>query len=286
MGLQTNIEKNLLSLQHNYAHGEAFPKAVVSRLSLIMGLPTLELLFFIMIKDQSYPPIKIVVLIDGGFFLKRFNALYNKERNLTGSQVADMLYTMAMKHVGNKNTLYRIFYYDCFPLDKKAHNPISKKPIDFSKSDEYKFKMELLEALKKKRKVALRMGTLKDNHNWKINQSKLKDLLAEKISLTDLTEKDVMLDVRQKGIDMKIGVDIASLALKKFVDQIVLFSGDSDFVPASKLARREGIDFVLDSMKANVEPQLFEHIDGIHNVTPYTDKASKVKRTKNKTEHE
>ncbi|MCC8117353.1 MAG: NYN domain-containing protein [Bacteroidales bacterium] len=273
-------------MQHNYAHGEAFPKAVVSRLSLIMGLPTLELLFFIMIKDQSYPPIKIAILIDGGFFLKRFNALYNKERNLTGPQVADMLYTMAMKHVGNKNTLYRIFYYDCFPLDKKAHNPISKKPIDFSKSDEYKFKMELLEALKKKRKVALRMGTLKDNHNWKINQSKLKDLLAGKITLEDLTEKDVMLDVRQKGIDMKIGVDIASLALKKFVDQIVLFSGDSDFVPASKLARREGIDFVLDSMKANVEPQLFEHIDGIHNVTPYIDKTSKVKHTKTKNEHE
>ena len=62
---------------------------------------------------------------------------------------------------------------------------------------------------------------------------------------------------------MKIGVDIASLALKRFVDRIVLISGDSDFVPAAKLARREGIDFILDPMGAEVEPTLFEHIDGL-----------------------
>ena len=76
------------------------------------------------------------------------------------------------------------------------------------------------------------------------------------------------MEIRQKGIDMKIGVDIASLALKRFVDTIVLFSGDSDFVPAAKLARREGIDFVLDPMMANVEPQLFEHVDGMNSVRP------------------
>ena len=88
-------------------------------------------------------------------------------------------------------------------------------------------------------------------------------------------ENDVYLDVRQKGIDMKIGVDIATLALKRFVDTIVLFSGDSDFVPAAKLARREGIDFILDPMQANVEPQLFEHIDGIKSCSPYNTRKKK-----------
>jgi len=47
---------------------------------------------------------------------------------------------------------------------------------------------------------------------------------------------------------MKIGLDISSLAYKKSVDQIILIAGDSDFVPAAKLAQREGIDFVLDPM--------------------------------------
>lgn len=196
---------------------------------------------------------------------------------MTGTQVADLLYTMAMKHVGNNNTLYRIFYYDCLPLGKKVHNPISKKVVDFSKTDEYVFRTDLLEALKRKRKVALRIGTLKDNHNWQIYPGRVKELLAGKKSLEDLTENEIYLDVQQKGIDMKIGVDIATLALKGFVDTIVLFSGDSDFVPAAKLARREGIDFILDPMQANVEPQLFEHVDGITSLGPFNGRKKAAK---------
>ena len=62
---------------------------------------------------------------------------------------------------------------------------------------------------------------------------------------------------------MKIGIDISSLAYKQQVNQIILISGDSDFVPAAKQARREGIDFILDPMKATIKDDLFEHIDGI-----------------------
>lgn len=233
--------------------------------------------------NELLPPIKVAVLIDGGFFVKRFNALFNKNRELTGEQVANYLYVMAHKHVGKKNILYRIFYYDCLPLGKKAHNPISKKAVDFSKTPEYKFRMELMESLKQKRKVALRVGVLKDNGNWEIQPGATKDLLQKKITIEDLKDEDVFLSVRQKGVDMKIGVDIATLALKKFVDCIVLFSGDSDFVPAAKLARREGIDFILDPMRANVEQQLFEHIDGLKSVDPYANKDNKVKKEKKKT---
>ena len=62
---------------------------------------------------------------------------------------------------------------------------------------------------------------------------------------------------------MKLGTDIAYITLKKQVDQIVLISEDSDFVSAAKLARREGIDFILDPLGAPVKPDLFEHIDGL-----------------------
>lgn len=223
-------------------------------------------------KETSFPPVKIAVLIDGGFFVKRFNFLYNKDRKMTGEQVANHLYTMAIKHVGKQNTLYRILYYDCLPISKKVHNPISKKLVDFSMTEEYRFRTELLEALKRKRKVALRIGTLKDNNHWQIYPGRVKELLSGKKQLSDLNENEIYLDVQQKGIDMKIGVDIATLALKGFVDTIVLFSGDSDFVPAAKLARREGIDFILDPMQANVEPQLFEHVDGITSLGPFNTK--------------
>lgn len=68
---------------------------------------------------QNLPPVKVAVLIDGGFFIKRFNAQYNKDRSMTPDEVADHLYTMAHCHVGNNNILYRIFYYDCIPLNKR-----------------------------------------------------------------------------------------------------------------------------------------------------------------------
>ncbi|MBR5920429.1 MAG: NYN domain-containing protein [Bacteroidales bacterium] len=187
---------------------------------------------------------------------------------MSAEEVAHAMYTMAHSHVGNNNILYRIFYYDCMPLEKKFHNPISKRVVDFSKTKECLFRKALFEELKKKRKVALRLGSVKENGQWQIYPAKVKELMKGDISVDDLTENDVYLNIRQKSIDMKIGVDIASLSLKRFVDTIVLFSGDADFVPAAKLARREGVDFILDPMNANVDPQLFEHIDGMKSVIP------------------
>lgn len=208
-------------------------------------------------------PVKVAVLIDGGFFIKRFNYKWNKNRKMKPEEVANHLYTLAHNHVGKENYLYRIFYYDCLPLEKRVHNPISKKCIVFENTPEAIFRRDIIECLKQKRKVALRLGMLKDNEKWYIKANYTKDLINGKINISDLKEEDLFYEMKQKGIDMKIGVDIASLALKKFVDKIVLFSGDSDFVPAAKLARREGIDFVLDPMGAHVEKSLFEHIDGL-----------------------
>ena len=58
------------------------------------------------------------------------------------------------------------------------------------------------------------------------------------------------------------------MTLKGQVDQIILISGDADFVPAGKLARREGVDFVLDPMWSNIGIDLTEHIDGLRSTCP------------------
>ncbi len=165
--------------------------------------------------------------------------------------------------------LYRIFYYDCPPLGKKAHNPISHQLIDFSQTPLARWRLEFFEQLKKLRKVALRLGYLNDrSSHWIIRPEAFRQLLSRKMSLDQLTEDDVRYEVRQKGVDMRLGLDIASLAYKKQVDQIVLVAGDSDFVPAAKLARREGIDFILDPMWASIREDLHEHIDGLQSVLP------------------
>lgn len=108
------------------------------------------------------------------------------------------------------------------------------------------------------------MGELAEKQAYyTLKSNKLNQLMRGDISVDDLTERDFLFNVEQKGVDMRIGLDIASLAYKKQVDQIVLISGDSDFVSAAKLARREGIDFVLDALHTNIKPNLFEHIDGL-----------------------
>ncbi|GAB4323744.1 MAG: NYN domain-containing protein [Bacteroidales bacterium] len=209
---------------------------------------------------------RTAILVDGPFFIKRYRSI-NKVKNPDPVRTANDLWEMCLKHLTQaKNEsfdLYRIFYYDCLPYDKKQHNPISGKSIDFSKTEQYDFQVRFFEELKKKRKVALRLGVLEDRKRWIIKPPKTKDLLAKRITIDDLTEDDVQYDFTQKRVDIKIGLDIASMALKKQVEQIILISGDSDFVPAAKFARREGIDFILDPMWNPIKPHLFEHIDGI-----------------------
>lgn len=211
---------------------------------------------------------KVAILIDGGFFLKRYYSLYAGADGHTAGIIAKNICKASLGHVSSDYELYRIFFYDCSPLGKRVHNPISKRSVDFTKTAVYKLTLELFEELKKKRKVALRLGHIKDSGHWQIYPAKVKALLKREISMDEITENDVFYEMRQKGIDMKIGVDIASLALKKQVNQIVLISGDEDFVPASKLARREGIDFILDPLWNPVDPDLFEHIDGLKSTSP------------------
>lgn len=211
---------------------------------------------------------RVAILIDGGFFLKRYSKLYPNAETHTAVDIAKNIWKAAMCHVSKDYDLYRIYYYDCIPLNKRVHNPISKRAIDFARTDVYKLRLQVFEELKKKRKVALRLGRIKDSGHWQIFPSKVKALLKGEITLADITENDIYYEMRQKGIDMKIGVDIATLSLKKQVDQIVLVAGDEDFVPASKLARREGIDFILDPLWNPIDPNLFEHIDGLKCTSP------------------
>jgi uncharacterized LabA/DUF88 family protein len=207
------------------------------------------------------------ILIDGDFFIRRARFLVGKQ---TAQKAAENLHWMCREHLKQpegKHDLYRIFFYDCPPLTKKVHNPVSSKAVDFSKTSTATWRTAFHDELRQLRKVALRLGYLNERMgHWSIRPDKLKELLAGTATVKDLTEEDVLYSVQQKGVDMRIGLDIASLAYKKQVDQIILIAGDSDFVPAAKLARREGIDFILDPMWANIRPDLHEHIDGLRSV--------------------
>lgn len=213
------------------------------------------------------------VFVDAGFYLKRFPFVYSKKNALDAELVARTLHEMALDHLTQKGDadrkeLYRVFVYDCPPLLKKGQFPISKKAVDFSKTPTAQFRLGFHRHLRSLRKVALRLGRLQDRRAWRLKRQVLHDLLNGRTNFAELTDADFAYDVNQKGTDMRIGIDIASVSYKKQVDQIVLVSGDADFVPAAKLARREGVDFILDPMWNQISEDLQEHIDGLRSTCP------------------
>ena len=212
------------------------------------------------------------ILVDGAYFIKRFRRI-EPQNAFNAERCADLVHRWSTAHLSqgqgkDRRELYRIFFYDCPPVDKRHHNPITGKAVDFAKSGEAVFRTELHNRLRSKRKLALRLGHLSTHSTWTIKPEKITQLLKREISMADLTEHDVQLDVKQKGVDMRIGVDVASLSFKHQVDQIILIAGDADFVPAAKMARREGIDFVLDPMWQSIPDGLNEHIDGLRTTCP------------------
>lgn len=213
--------------------------------------------------------IKTAIMIDGAFYRKRAFYFWGEK---SPKERADELAQYCHKHITGEKAgaeLYRIFYYDCPPSNKRVYHPLSKAQIDLSKTSEFKWAQEFFQELKHQRKFALRLGRLAEEQaNYCIKPQVMKRLLDKKITLDELKTDDFTLDMKQKGVDMRIGVDIASVTFKKQVDRIILISGDSDFVPAAKQARREGVDFILDPMRAVIKPDLFEHIDGMRTKAP------------------
>ncbi len=209
-------------------------------------------------------------MLDGDFFIRCYKSHLKKQsvdkyEDLNPERLACTIHTRCLKHINKKNDeeLYRIFFYDCKPLDKKVHYPYTQTPLDLSKSSTYKERKELYGHLIPKPCLALRLGYLDANNaRWVIhNKEKEKKLFKGEIYITDFTNDDLIYHAKQKGVDIKIGLDIATLALKKLVQKIVLISGDSDFVPAAKLARVEGIIFTLNPMGNPIREDLEEHID-------------------------
>lgn len=210
---------------------------------------------------------RVAFLVDADFFLRQRRYHLNDPAADDPRIAAKDLRRHCQRHLYWRQEqigrLYRIFVYDCPPIQKKAHQLVTKRAIDFSKTPLAQFRLKFHDELRHTPNVALRLGYLDEtNAVWQLREpSKLRDLLSGSLKPSDLLDDDFIFYARQKAVDMKLGLDVASLAYKQIVERMVLVAGDSDFVPAAKLARREGIEFVLDSMWKSVKPDLAEHVD-------------------------
>ena len=186
-------------------------------------------------------PKNIAILLDGGHV-----RVYAKK---AGYQF-DPSYIEKIGHacaIADEEIL-RILYYDCAPFEGSRVLPVSGTTKEFRSSDAW------LHELSRKNLFAVRRGVLK-----------FRGFVLKKIPYTPagpLTDNDFEPSFEQKGVDMRIGLDMAIMATNKSVDRLVLATNDTDCIPAMKHVRRSGIQVVLVVFPGcKPSPELLAHCD-------------------------
>ena len=182
---------------------------------------------------------------------------------MSSQQVVDFTNKLQERSELSDLQLHRIYYYDAEPLRSKKVIPLTGgyktgEYHDFSKTELYKANIKILDELKKQPYFAIRLGEVQFR-GWSVKNQ----FLDSRKTRTEvkITGKDLVPNVQQKGVDMRIGLDISSLSLKNHVDVIALITGDSDFIPAMKFARREGKQIFLYTLGHSIRPEIYGHAD-------------------------
>lgn len=192
-----------------------------------------------------------VFMIDGAFLTRVARQVIQP---VTARLISDFVEAVRDKYDGGFDLL-RIYYYDCPPSDKRTLRPVSRSAVNFGTSPQFTEQTVFLADLKHTNFVAVREGRVSFN-GWI-----LKDDIARGRAPRTGTDTDYAPDFEQKGVDMKIGLDIAWVSLSKVAQRVYLVTGDSDFIPAMKFARRSGIHVCLFTLGHGVYPELKNHAD-------------------------
>lgn len=204
---------------------------------------------------------QVAIIADGGFIRKKLKQKLS--RHPTTDDIEQHCLNLLNDQRFKNDFLFRVFYYDCPPLDREINHPVTGKKSQLHQSTTASYIKSLIDQLKLKENFAVRLGTLVI-HGWKLGEMAQKNFSSKiKDGQLILSHSDFVPNISQKGVDMKIGLDIALLATKRLVNKVILITGDSDFIPAMKLARREGIKVYLDTMEHSVFVSLKEHADGL-----------------------
>ena len=173
-------------------------------------------------------------MLDGGYFTKRFRSLHGR------FPVADDAIRFCAELMGclEGYRLYRIFFYDAEPYDGSGRNPVSRQVVDFADTQTARDNRSLQQGLEQAANFAVRRGEIR-MRGWRLGESTLRAIEAD--PTTRLSDHSFVPDIVQKGVDMRIGLDMAALALKRLVQAVVVVTGDADIVPAMRFARREGL---------------------------------------------
>jgi uncharacterized LabA/DUF88 family protein len=193
---------------------------------------------------MASPVKQIAILIDGGYL----RAIANKDKQ---KYDPDFIEKFALGCRGNDEEIFRILYYDCAPYIGDVKLPVSGSVHNFHGSDQW------LTDLSRRELFAIRRGVLK-----------FRGFKPKQIPVgAKPQDSDFAPDFEQKGVDMRIGLDIAVYSANRAVNRIVLVSNDTDCIPALKHGRRSGLQMVtVELPTCKIAPELLFHTDYKRNV--------------------
>lgn len=198
---------------------------------------------------------RFAILLDGGFVTKRLGSRLRKHP--TAAEVMAECSRISARPELAGLVLLRVYFYDAPPATGTVKDLWTGAKTNLGQSKVHGQKTQFLDTLELQPNVAIRKGELAV-HGWKVKGRLLEEIAG---SGRAITPADVVPDIEQKGVDLRIGLDIARLALKQLVDSIVVVTGDSDMIPAFKFARREGLRVYLDHLDGPVKRELKAHVD-------------------------
>jgi hypothetical protein len=187
---------------------------------------------------------RLVLLVDGGYV--RAQARKAKPPRVFD---ADLVASIVSACVDvTTEDLHRALFYDCPEFSGTVTLPISRKPHAFTGSD------AVLRDLAARDLFAVREGSLRFR-GW-----------ARRSSASGggnpPTDQDFKPKFVQKGIDMRIGLDIATYAASERIDRLGIVTADTDLVPALKHARRGGLQVTAYELPGQaLHRDLVEHSD-------------------------
>ena len=196
----------------------------------------------------------MAILFDGGYFSKLYKEACGKWPK------SDDVIKLA-KHISQGEDLFRIYYYDCPPCELVLINPLDGSTMDYSEAvNKATHARKMFQStLAQADYIAFRSGVLKFQ-GWKVSDA-TQNLIQCGGFKGNIQAAHLNPDFKQKGVDMRIGLDIAHLSTKRIVEDIAIVTGDTDFIPAMKYARREVILLTLVDIKGHLATPLNKHFD-------------------------
>lgn len=203
---------------------------------------------------MSFPP-RFAILLDGGFVIKK---LQQSNRHFpTANEIEQISVDIARLQELRDYELLRNYFYHASPASDVITNPLDGAQLNLSATPIFSQHSSLIDGLELKPDFSVRLGETM-THEWRLGSSAMRDLARNP---RQIAANDLVPNIMQKGVDLRIGLDIARLALREMVRVIVVVTGDSDLVPAFKFARREGMKIFLSTLGHGVRRELKVHAD-------------------------